>query len=38
MAPRRPVLFAGQYALALVTTVVLVASIVYALWVVLADH
>jgi len=33
MAPRRPVLFEGQYALALVTAIVLVASIALALWV-----
>ena len=38
MAPRRPMLFVEQYALALATTVVLVASIVFALWVVFADH
>jgi hypothetical protein len=32
MAPRRPVLFPDQWALALVTGVVLVASIVLVLW------
>jgi hypothetical protein len=34
MAPRRPVLFEGQYALALVTALVLVGSIVFVAWVV----
>jgi hypothetical protein len=35
MAPRRPVLFEGQYALALVTAFVLVGSIALVAWVVL---
>ncbi len=35
MAPRRPVLFAGQYALALVTAIVLAGSIAFVAWVVL---
>jgi hypothetical protein len=35
MAPRRPVLFEGQYALALVTAIVLLGSIAVVLWVVL---
>jgi hypothetical protein len=35
MAPRRPVLFEGQYALALVTAIVLVGSIALVAWVVL---
>jgi hypothetical protein len=34
MAPRRPILFVEQYALALVTVVVLVGSAAFALWVV----
>jgi hypothetical protein len=34
MAPRRPVLFPGQYALALVTAIVLVGSIAFVAWVV----
>jgi hypothetical protein len=34
MAPRRPILFAEQFALAVVTVVVLVASAGFALWVV----
>jgi hypothetical protein len=34
MAPRRPVLFQGQYALALVTAIVLVGSIAFVAWVV----
>jgi hypothetical protein len=32
MAPRRPVLFEGQYALALVTAIVLVGSIALVAW------
>ncbi len=36
MAPRRPLLFDGQYALALVTAIVLVGSIAFVLWVVFA--
>jgi hypothetical protein len=32
MAPRRPVLFPDQYALAIVTAVVLLASIALVLW------
>jgi len=35
MAPRRPVLFEGQYGLALVTALVLVGSVALALWIVL---
>ena len=35
MAPRRPVLFEGQYALALVTALVLLGSAALALWIVL---
>ncbi|MEA2132249.1 MAG: hypothetical protein QOC68_158 [Solirubrobacteraceae bacterium] len=34
MAPRRPLLFEGQYALALVTGIVTVASIAFVVWVV----
>jgi len=34
MAPRRPVLFEGQYALALVTALVLLGSIAVVLWIV----
>jgi hypothetical protein len=34
MAPRRPVLFEGQYALALVTAIVMVGSIALVAWVV----
>jgi hypothetical protein len=34
MAPRRPILFLEQYALAFVTGVVLVGSAAFALWVV----
>ena len=34
MAPRRPILFVEQYALAFVTAVVLVGSAAFALWVV----
>jgi hypothetical protein len=32
MAPRRPALFPGQYALALVTALVLVGSVVLVIW------
>ena len=32
MAPRRPVLFEGQYALALVTAIVLLGSVALVLW------
>jgi hypothetical protein len=32
MAPRRPILFPDQYALAIVTVLVLVASIALVLW------
>ncbi len=32
MAPRRPVLFEGQYALALVTAIVLVGSLAFVAW------
>jgi hypothetical protein len=32
MAPRRPVLFEGQYALALVTAIVMVASLALVAW------
>jgi hypothetical protein len=35
MAPRRPVLFEHQYALALVTAIVLVGSVAFVGWVVL---
>ena len=35
MAPRRPVLLEGQYALALVTAIVMVGSIALVAWVVL---
>ena len=35
MAPRRPVLFEGQYALALVTVLLLVGSVAFVAWVVL---
>ena len=35
MAPRRPVLFEGQYTLALVTAIVLLGSIALVVWVVL---
>jgi hypothetical protein len=35
MAPRRPLLFEGQYALALVTAIILVGSIALVAWVVL---
>ncbi len=34
MAPRRPLLFPGQYALALVTAIVLIGSIALVAWVV----
>jgi hypothetical protein len=34
MAPRRPVLFEGQYALALVTAIVMFGSIALVAWVV----
>ena len=34
MAPRRPLLFEGQYALALVTAIVLVGSLTFVAWVV----
>jgi hypothetical protein len=34
MAPRRPLLFPGQYALALVTAIALLGSIALVLWVV----
>jgi hypothetical protein len=33
MAPRRPILYPDQYALAIVTGVVIVASIAFVLWV-----
>ena len=36
MAPRRPLLFESQYALALVTAIVLVGSIAFVAWVYLA--
>jgi hypothetical protein len=36
MAPRRPLLFPGQYALALVTAIVLLGSIAFVAWVVFA--
>jgi len=35
MAPRRPVLFEGQYALALVTALVLLGSVAVVLWIAL---
>jgi hypothetical protein len=35
MAPRRPVLFPGQYALALITAILLVGSVALVLWAVL---
>jgi hypothetical protein len=35
MAPRRPLLFPGQYALALVTAIVLIGSLALVAWVVL---
>jgi hypothetical protein len=34
MAPRRPLLFSGQYALALVTAILLVGSVAFVAWVV----
>jgi hypothetical protein len=34
MAPRRTVLFSGQYALALVTAILLVGSVAFVAWVV----
>ena len=34
MAPRRPLLFEGQYALALVTAIVLIGSLALVAWVV----
>jgi hypothetical protein len=34
MAPRRPILFPDQYALAIVTALVLIASIALVLWVI----
>ena len=37
MAPRRPVLFEGQYALALVTAIVLLGSVAVVLWWALAN-
>ena len=37
MAPRRPVLFEGQYALGLVTAIVLVGSVAVVLWWALAN-
>ena len=36
MAPRRPLLFPGQYALALVTAIVLLGSIALVAWAVFA--
>ena len=35
MAPRRPVLFPAQYALALVSVIVLIGSVAVVVWVVL---
>ena len=35
MAPRRPVLFEGQYSLALVTAIVLLGSVAVVLWIAL---
>ena len=35
MAPRRPLLFPGQFALALVTAILLLGGLAVALWVVL---
>ena len=35
MAPRRPLLYPGQYALALVTAILLLAGVAIALWIVL---
>ena len=37
MAPRRPVLFEGQYSLALVTAIVLLGSVAVVLWWVLGS-
>ena len=37
MAPRRPVLFEGQYALVLVTAIVLLGSVAVVLWWALAN-
>jgi len=37
LAPRRPVLFEGQYALALVTAIVLIGSVAVVLWWALAN-
>ena len=37
MAPRRPVLFRGQYALALVTGILLIGSIALVAWVIMVD-
>lgn len=37
MAPRRPVLYEHQYALALVTALVLLGSIAFVAWVVLGN-
>lgn len=34
MAPNRPILFPEQYGLAMVTAIVIVASIAFAIWVV----
>ncbi len=38
MAPRRPLLFVEQYALALVTAVLLLGGIAFAVWVVFFSH
>jgi hypothetical protein len=38
MAPRRPLLFHGQYALALVTAVVMGASLALVVWVMLGGE
>ena len=35
MAPRRPLLYPGQYALALVTAILLLVGVAIALWIVL---
>ena len=35
MAPRRPLLYPGQYALALVTAILLLIGVAIALWIVL---
>ncbi len=37
LAPRRPVLFEGQYALALVTAIVLIGSVAVVVWWALAN-